>query len=126
MRRRLPATWKGRRQEIHSIPKELPCVNAEGAWLILQSKKADGKWYEISSTRDWKESKLKRTVAAVMNRAWYAGYEKNLLIVIATLVNGICFRWESVEGDPDTFQEVQANRQTRLAHRRAWSRKGKE
>ena len=115
MRERMPTTTDGRDVRLERIP-EMSGDNDDNpitivqAWAAMQDRIGDGKWWSMG--RDLSQGQIRKLHAGLINRAWYAGYTKEMLELRRARLDGVCFRWAWRAQD---HPAIERNRAVRLA-----------
>lgn len=114
MNERMPSRLHGRDVRLNRLflnGREVQHITIKGCWILMQEKIGDGKWWSLG--RGMTPANLKKLHAGIHNRAWYAGYDKEMLEVRVYIRDGLCFRWAwQAQDHPD----IESNRRTRLAN----------
>lgn len=92
MRKRMFIQWQKRDVRLKRI--DCKSVEVQDIWDLIISHQADGGWWSIDLTRGMKEKELSKIAGALQNRTWFAGYDVDILVVVPTIADGICFRWK--------------------------------
>jgi len=100
MRLRLPMEWKGRLtrpKDIDRLPAKLRKGVRKNRWTPLKTailaKQGDGHWYRVVPTSAWSEEKIKTAWNACQKWKHYKGFSAEMLTIIPTKMDGICFKW---------------------------------
>lgn len=130
MRNRMPLEYDKRPIRLREI-EEVPKVDRrkkenkgkrlgphEALWRVMLGRLYDWHWYSIVPTRAYSVKKLQQAHDAVRQRAYWNGCGKDVLTIIPTVAEGLCFRWKK---DPAKTNTAEA-RAVRLQKRRKWQR----
>jgi len=120
MNRTVPIQWKGRNVHLQhiEIPKAPPgSPSAAEVWDTILSVQGDGNWYSVKQTRRRSRQDTQRLYEAIRNRAWHAGYTSEVLTVMPTSSDGICFTWICMQ-NIDDLSEVIRRKEAMKAKRR--------
>lgn len=120
MNRTVPIQWKGRNVHLQhiEIPKAPPgSPSAAEVWDTILSVQGDGNWYSVKQTRRRSRQDTQRLYEAIKNRAWHAGYTSEVLTVMPTSSDGICFNWICMQ-NIDDLSEVIRRKEAMKAKRR--------
>jgi len=114
MIKRMPLKVNGR--DVHITPLEGEEHTAKEVWNTIMNHVGDGEWLWIKGTAELDNKAKQRLRKALKNRAWFAGYNQDMICMRLTEVEGICFRW--LGGNAPDQEVVEHNRKERLEHRR--------
>lgn len=111
MRHRMPSRMKGRDVRLEIIPAEDRDLTVDGiaqVWALMHERRGDGRWWSVGRELDVKQ--IRRLYAGIYNRAWYAGYNKSILEVHTSKLDGLCFQWAPGAVENPAIAENKAKR----------------
>ena len=135
MYKRMPMEYFGDIVRIHAI-KEIPEYPDRGErnqrsiygalWYVIEKKIGNGTWYKIQPTAEMGKQGIRKAVAALRQRAYYRGYDADVLSIVATELDGICFMWRYNDDLGKIKSSGKARRLRRLKGRSKWNENYRE